>query len=84
MARTNTYRALVVDDEAIVRQATMRALASNGFFCEPASDGHEALALVRESTFDVVVTDLKMPRVNGHAVAVELLSQPKRPVVITS
>jgi DNA-binding NarL/FixJ family response regulator len=76
------YRALIVDDEPVVRLATMRALTRVGFACEPAANGTEALLRVKESKFDVVVTDLRMPQMNGHCLAVELLALAQRPAVV--
>jgi HD-like signal output (HDOD) protein/DNA-binding response OmpR family regulator len=76
------YRALIVDDEAVIRQLTMRALAREGFSCNAASDGNEALALARGTKYDVVVTDLRMPNKHGHALALDLLQLPERPLIV--
>jgi DNA-binding response OmpR family regulator len=75
------YRALVVDDEPPVRHMTARALQQLGFDCVLSSDGSDALKLVRQAAFDVVVTDLRMPDVNGHKLATELLGLKQRPIV---
>jgi len=76
------YRALVVDDEAQVRQLTMRALSRKGFQCELAANGAEALEMVESSRYDVVITDLRMPRHHGHALAVDLLARENPPAVV--
>lgn len=76
------YRALIVDDEAAVRQLTLRALAIEGFQCQTASDGREAQQLLQETTYDVVVTDLKMPNLNGHMLVTELIQQRNRPIIV--
>lgn len=76
------YSALVVDDEAVVRTGTMRALSRCGFTCTPAANGKEASELLAEGHFEVVVTDLRMPEKNGHTLAVELASQSPRPVIV--
>jgi len=73
---------LVVDDEPTVRQLTMRALSRRGFRCEPASDGARAAEMAGSTAYDVVVTDLQMPNQHGHALAVELLAQERRPAVV--
>jgi HD-like signal output (HDOD) protein/FixJ family two-component response regulator len=76
-------RALVVDDEPPVRRVTVKALENHAFFCDEASDGEHALALLAQRKYDVVLTDLRMPRKHGHALAVELLSRgAERPVVV--
>lgn len=59
--------ALVVEDEAALATAVAEALTDAGFGVDRAGDGHEALALVRERAYDVIVCDLKMPRLDGVA-----------------
>jgi DNA-binding response OmpR family regulator len=76
-------RALIVDDEPMVRQATMRALTREGFRCESAHDGRRARQMVDESPYDVVVTDLCMPGENGHDLVLYLLGKPSRPAIVT-
>jgi CheY-like chemotaxis protein len=75
-------RALVVDDEAPVRQVAMRLLGELGFQCVGACNGRLAQELVRKSNYDLVVTDLRMPELNGHVLAVDLLQQPNRPLIV--
>jgi two-component system NtrC family sensor kinase len=60
-------RVLVVDDEAALAQAVADGLREAGFVVELASDGEEALAAVDERSFDVIVCDLRMPRMDGAA-----------------
>ncbi len=73
--------ALVVDDDVMVRILTMRALTRVGFQCDGASDGNEAIALADGTQYDAVVTDLKMPNMHGHALAVELLTREHHPLL---
>jgi len=61
-------RILVVDDEAIIRKSFARALADDGFEVETAADGEQALELLGGRAFDLVITDLRMPKVGGHEV----------------
>ena len=77
-----TFRALVVDDESAVRMLTIRSLANNGFCCDGARDGLGARELVANTHYDVVVTDLRMPEMNGHTLAIELLERHERPAVV--
>jgi len=79
---THPYRALIVDDEAMVRNLTARALTREGFSCDLASDGQEGGALARTTRYDVVVTDLRMPNRHGHALSAELLALADRPLVV--
>jgi DNA-binding response OmpR family regulator/HD-like signal output (HDOD) protein len=76
------YRALIVDDEPALRMLTMRELSRNGFICDAARDGLQARGLAAAHPYDVVVTDLCMPEMNGHALAVELLSRDNRPAIV--
>ena len=75
-------RALVVDDEQPVRRVVALALRREGFICEEACDGAEGLAKATSNHFDVVITDLRMPNRNGHSLAVELLTQTDRPLIV--
>ena len=58
---------LVVEDEAALAAAVTDALRDVGYVVEHAADGEEALVKVREQSFDLVVCDLKMPRLDGKA-----------------
>jgi DNA-binding response OmpR family regulator len=78
----STYRILVVEDEPMVRELTILALEKDGFVADPAIDGKQAKEMLQFSSYDAVVTDLRMPRMNGHALAVSLLSQEDRPLII--
>jgi PAS domain S-box-containing protein len=60
-------RVLLVEDEAALRVGTARLLVENGYLVTVASDGAEALELVGAdaAAFDVVITDVAMPRMRG-------------------
>jgi PAS domain S-box-containing protein len=58
-------RALVVEDEVALSEAVAAALADDGFVVDRAADGEEALAQLRMQLYDVVICDLKMPKVDG-------------------
>jgi signal transduction histidine kinase/BarA-like signal transduction histidine kinase len=58
-------RVLLVEDEKALATAMSEALAHAGLVVDMAGDGEEALARVRQRQYDVVVCDLKMPRVSG-------------------
>lgn len=61
----NKSRVLVVDDEPNARSALSEILAEEGFAVETAADGFKALARYEELGADVVLTDLKMPGMDG-------------------
>lgn len=77
-----TLRALIVDDEAQIRQLASRALSREGFCCDLAADGNEAQRKLGCDRYDLVVMDLRMPNRHGHSLASELLLQPDRPLVV--
>jgi signal transduction histidine kinase/CheY-like chemotaxis protein len=58
-------RVLVVEDEAALGAAVAESLQDDGFVVERASDGVDALERVRAQHFDVIICDLKMPRLDG-------------------
>jgi PAS domain S-box-containing protein len=58
---------LVVEDEAALASAVTDALRDSGYVVEHAVDGEDAWAKVQAHAFDVVICDLKMPRVDGKA-----------------
>ncbi|MBN2492809.1 MAG: hybrid sensor histidine kinase/response regulator [Planctomycetes bacterium] len=56
---------LVVDDDAVIRRFFAKIFAGEGFRIESAANGAEALERIRSEDYDVVVTDLCMPRMDG-------------------
>ncbi len=61
----STPRILVVDDEMIVCESCQRILEEEGYEVEIALGGKEAFKKMKESHFDMVITDLKMPEIDG-------------------
>ena len=57
---------LVVDDEEIIRDFLSEVLED--YAISLAADGDEAIAKIRSQNFDLVITDLRMPRVSGEEV----------------
>ncbi len=52
---------LMADDEDTFRQSTAYLLRQRGYSCDCASDGAEALRLIRQNDYDLLVSDIKMP-----------------------
>lgn len=61
----DTASILIVDDEEVVRHSHLRSLADTGCHTEAAEDGHEALRVMEQRPFDVVLLDLSMPGLDG-------------------
>lgn len=62
---------LVVDDEKSIRDSLSMILSDEGYEVNSAADGEEALKLINDENFDVIISDIKMPGVDG----MELLSK---------
>jgi DNA-binding NtrC family response regulator len=75
-------RVLVVDDERNLRELVVRELGRRGHEAEGAVDGEAALARLRESPYEVVILDMRMPKKEGLDVLRELQSFPEQPQVI--
>ena len=78
---------LLVEDERALAMAVVEALTEAGLRVEHAGDGEEALARVRQNSYDVVICDLKMPRVDGmmlyRAIAAGTPSLARRVIFVT-
>jgi two-component system chemotaxis response regulator CheY len=68
---------LAVDDSASVRMAVRIALSDAGYSVSEAGDGAEGLEKLRAGAFDMVVTDLNMPRMDGLTMIRELRKLPQ-------
>ena len=58
---------LIVDDEPSIRLTLETGLSLKGFRTSAAINGREAVSLIKNEKFDLVICDLKMPRVDGMA-----------------
>ena len=75
-------RVLVVDDDAEIRELLTSVLGRRDLTVDQAADGSEALDLLRQNTYSVVLLDLLMPNVDGFGVLDELGSAISTPVVL--
>lgn len=64
-ARQAVKRVLVVDDSLTVREVERDLLASHGYYVETAVDGRDGWNAVRSGGYQLVITDVDMPRMNG-------------------
>lgn len=68
-------RILIVDDAATVRMYHRSVLEAAGYAVDEAVNGIEALEKTLQSTYDLYVVDVNMPRLDGYAFLKELRSQ---------
>ncbi len=85
--KSNRKRILVVDDSLTVREVERNLLENNGYLVDVAVDGMEGWHAVRAKNYDLIVTDVDMPRMDG----IELVNKIKHdphlkflPVMIVS
>lgn len=69
---------LVIDDEKHILDMIEMALTKFGHDVETASDGEEGIRKFDEKRFDLVVTDIKMPRLDGHGVLQHIRNSQRR------
>ena len=78
-------RVLVAEDETIIRLDLKGMLEAAGFdVCAEARDGEEAVRLARETEPDVVLLDVKMPRLDGIEAARQILDDRPLPIVMVT
>lgn len=75
---------LVVDDDPSIRQTLARELALAGYDAVTADDGLDGKALFEARQPDLVITDLAMPRADGHAVIAAVRRIDRTPVIVLS
>ncbi len=77
------YTVLVVDDEEPVRNLVFTLVTRLGHWCTKATDGVDALVKLQENKIDAVVTDIKMPKIDGIMLTTEIAKQyPGIPVMV--
>lgn len=85
MAEARRPRMLVIDDDPSVREVVSYLLVSFGYDCETAADGATGLARFDEGGWDVVLTDLAMPGMNGWEVSEAIRRRfPTMPIVLVT
>ncbi len=70
---------LVVDDEANIRKLCVHILQREGHLCQEAASGDEALAALTKQSFDLLVVDCVMPKMNGQELCRRIREIPARP-----
>jgi CheY-like chemotaxis protein/anti-sigma regulatory factor (Ser/Thr protein kinase) len=73
---------LVVEDDNAIRQLLSQFLEGAGYIVDTAEDGIEGLEKLRAKSYDLMLLDVWMPRMNGLELLAQLHSEPSRPKVI--
>ena len=76
---------IVVDDSAMTRKFYKSILAADGYDVKDAEDGYAALEMLYVENFDLIITDINMPRMDGFEFIKEVRSQPdyrEKPIIV--
>src|SRR5262245_10307495 len=77
---TESPRILVVDDERVIREILSDFLSLEGYVVRTVEDGEEALKELQRRSYNLVISDLKMPNMNGLEL-IEKITQQQIPVL---
>ncbi len=75
MPQPNAMQCLVVDDEPRLRRVLVRLLEGDGFTCREAGSGVEALAVLEHERIPLVISDMRMPQMDGVTLLREIVSR---------
>jgi len=75
-------RVLVVDDEKLIVKGIRFSLEQEGMEVECAYDGEEALALVKEKEFDIILLDVMLPKLDGFEVCQQIRGFSNVPIIM--
>ncbi|PIK15160.1 response regulator [Halobacteriovorax sp. JY17] len=84
MTKTNrdSPQILVVDDDINIRNSLADLLATNGYIVVQAADGLEATLKMKNQNFNLIITDLNMPKKDGIKLTNEIISSGGPPVLL--
>jgi two-component system KDP operon response regulator KdpE len=83
-ALTEKRNVLVVDDERQITRVLKTALSSRGYSIRTAIDGDEALYIMQDWSPDMVITDLRMPNMDGLQLCKKIRQKSQIPIIILS
>ncbi len=83
VSRLTGTRVLVVDADEAIRRSAHHLLGVQGAVVETARDGHEAVALMRQTPYSAALVDIRLPDLDGYAIFHKLHEvQPQTPVIL--
>ena len=77
-------KVLIVDDEALIRDVIKEYLKLENMDYLEANDGYEAIDLVKNNNFDVVIMDIMMPKMDGYTAVKEIRKFSNVPFIMLS
>src|SRR6059036_966478 len=85
MPQPNAVKCLVVDDEPRLRRVLVRLLEGEGFSCAEAGSGTEALEMLQREPVPLVISDLRMPQMDGVTLLREIIARwPTTAVIVVT
>jgi len=89
MARAKVKQVVIIDDEQDICSLVRMALEPKGYAISEAYDGQAGLEMIKSKKPDLVICDIKMPKMNGYEVIMEMRTNPAYPknipiIVMTS
>ncbi len=75
---------LIVDDEEKIREVIKEYAEFEGYMAEEAGDGMEAVKMIKEGDFDLVIMDIMMPRLDGFSAVKEVRKTKNIPIIMLS
>ena len=79
-----TKNILVVDDEPQITRVLKTSLSSYGYGIRTAADGEEALQVIHDWSPDLIITDLRMPNMDGLELCREIRKESRVPIIVLS
>src|SRR6266567_2962377 len=83
-AQTGKGNILVVDDEPQITRVLKTTLSSHGYGTRTASDGDEAVQMMKEWSPDLLITDLRMPNMDGLELCRQVRATSQIPIIVLS
>ena len=78
------YRILVVDDEENIREVIKEYAEFEGHQVSEACDGMQAIEMVKNNDYDIIIMDVMMPRLDGYSACKEIRKIKQIPVLMLS
>lgn len=84
MANSDKRNILVVDDEAQITRVLKTALSAQGYSIRTAADGRQALQEMKNWSPDLIITDLRMPNMDGLELCRKVRTESRIPIIVLS